>query len=227
MSLFSFNKKPVIVTIHGFGQKLHHEFDPLAMYLKKKHYKVIQFDIYDVTNPDDANEKDWISRCEKEMQNVLNQNQSIVLIGFSMGGVIASYLASIFKIERLILVAPAFEYLSIQKVMNQGLKVVKNISSSSQSLPKPSNQQVQAFMNVISTYKDSIYEINAPTLILHGLEDEVIPYSSSKNASKKINCKHQLILFEGGKHRMLYDDTIQECIFPIILLMIQGQLTIN
>ncbi len=224
---FFFKKKLSIVTIHGFGQKLHHEFDPLSQYLKKNHYNVIQFDIYDVKNPEDADEKEWISRCEEKMQQIINQGNPVILIGFSMGGVIASYLATIFKVERLILVAPAFEYLSVQKIMNQGLKVVKNISSSSQNLPKPSNQQVQAFMNIISKYKDSVYEITAPTLIIHGLEDEVIPYSSSKNASKKMTCKHQLILFEGGKHRMLYDDSIQELIFPILLLMIEGKLILK
>ncbi len=224
---FFFNKKPNVVTIHGFGQKLHHEFDPFAKYLKKNHFNVIQFDIYDVCNPLDANEKDWIARCEEQMRKVINKGNPVILIGFSMGGVIASYLATIFKIERLILVAPAFEYLNIQKVMNQGIKVVKNISSTSKSLPKPSNQQVQAFCRIVSNYKDSIYELRVPTLIIHGLEDEVIPYSSSKNASKKMTCKHQLILFEGGKHRMLYDDSIQECIFPILQLMIEGKLIFN
>ena len=45
MSLFNRRKKPVIVTIHGFGRNLSHEFDPLARYLKSKKYEVIQFDM--------------------------------------------------------------------------------------------------------------------------------------------------------------------------------------
>ena len=42
MSLFNRRKKPIIVTIHGFGRNLSHEFDPLARYLKAKKYEVIQ-----------------------------------------------------------------------------------------------------------------------------------------------------------------------------------------
>ena len=44
MSLFNRRKKPIIVTIHGFGRNLSHEFDPLARYLKAKKYEVIQFE---------------------------------------------------------------------------------------------------------------------------------------------------------------------------------------
>ena len=34
MSLLKRKKKPTIVTIHGFGRNLSHEFDSLAQYLK-------------------------------------------------------------------------------------------------------------------------------------------------------------------------------------------------
>ena len=116
MSLFNRRKKPIIVTIHGFGRNLSHEFDSLARYLKVKKYEVIQFDMYDLNNPNDANYKDWVQRCEAKLSLAIKENPNVILIGFSMGGVIASYLASIYKVQSLILCAPAFEYLDIKKV---------------------------------------------------------------------------------------------------------------
>ena len=116
MSLFNRRKKPIIVTIHGFGRNLSHEFDSLARYLKAKKYEVIQFDMYDLNNPNDANYKDWVQRCEAKLSLAIKENPNVILIGFSMGGVIASYLASIYKVQSLILCAPAFEYLDIKKV---------------------------------------------------------------------------------------------------------------
>ena len=109
MSLFNRRKKPIIVTIHGFGRNLSHEFDPLARYLKARKYEVIQFDMYDLSNPNDANYKDWVQRCEAKLSLAIKENPNVILIGFSMGGVIASYLASIYKVQSLILCAPAFE----------------------------------------------------------------------------------------------------------------------
>ena len=116
MSLFNRRKKPIIVTIHGFGRNLSHEFDSLARYLKAKKYEVIQFDMYDLNNPNDANYKDWVQRCEAKLGLAIKENPNVILIGFSMGGVIASYLASIYKVQSLILCAPAFEYLDFKKL---------------------------------------------------------------------------------------------------------------
>ena len=73
MSLFNRRKKPIIVTIHGFGRNLSHEFDPLASYLKAKKYEVIQFDMYDLNNPNDANYKDWVQRCEAKLSLAIKE----------------------------------------------------------------------------------------------------------------------------------------------------------
>ncbi|MDX8416931.1 alpha/beta hydrolase [Absicoccus intestinalis] len=218
-------QKPVIVTIHGFGKRLHTEFDPFAAYFEKRRYTVIQFDIYDLNNPNDADPQVWIERCEKKLLEVTKQYEHVIVIGFSMGGVIASYLASIFTIDQLILVAPAFEYISAHTVLEYGVKAVKNIyQNQPQKEEKPSSKQTSAFTEIVNTYRESIASVNCPVLLLHGLKDEVIPLSSSRNAYQKIKGKHRLICFEDGKHRMLYDNTIQETIFPIIELMITNRL---
>ena len=218
-------QKPVIVTIHGFGKRLHTEFDPFAAYFEKRRYTVIQFDIYDLNDPNDADPQVWIERCEKKLLEVTKQYEHVIVIGFSMGGVIASYLASIFTIDQLILVAPAFEYISAHTVLEYGVKAVKNIyQNQPQKEEKPSSKQTSAFTEIVNTYRESIASVNCPVLLLHGLKDEVIPLSSSLNAYQKIKGKHRLICFEDGKHRMLYDNTIQETIFPIIELMITNRL---
>lgn len=225
MFFFHHTEKPVIVTIHGFGKRLHTEFDPLATYFEQRHYAVIQFDIYDINNPDDADPKQWIERCEKKLLEITKQYKHIVLIGFSMGGVIASYLASIFAVDQLILVAPAFEYISAHTVLEYGVKAVKNIyQNQPPKEEKPSSKQTTAFTEIVNTYRESIASVDCPVLLLHGLKDEVIPLSSSRNAYQKIKGKHRLICFEDGKHRMLYDNTIQETIYPIIELMITNRL---
>lgn len=41
------------------------------------------------------------------------QNADVILIGFSMGGVIAAHLAAVKPVKKLILLAPAFNYINV------------------------------------------------------------------------------------------------------------------
>lgn len=216
MSLLKRKKKPTIVTIHGFGRNLSHEFDSLARYLKSKKYNVIQFDMYDIQNPNDADFTKWVKKCEDQLENVIHKNNNVVLIGFSMGGVIASYLASVFKVHSLILCAPAFEYMDLSKVTSLFKKSNSN---------GPSSKQYQAFTKIVSQYKESISHVDCPILFIHGTDDEVISYTSSQHAYKKVHHdKKRLIYLEGAKHRFLYDGMMEHTAFVFIEKMLEDDL---
>ena len=124
--LFFKKKQKVIITIHGFGKNVQHEFDPLAKHIDKKKYQIIQFDMYEPYDPHDDNYETWIKKAEEKIHEY--KDQEIILLGFSMGGVIASYLASIYHVRSLILVAPAFQYLDLANITNHGIKIVKNLA---------------------------------------------------------------------------------------------------
>lgn len=225
--MFSFNrkkKKALILTIHGFGKQRHQEFDLLCRYLKESGWDSIQFDIYSLKNPEDANLEQWIKRCEEQMRSALKLKKPVILIGFSMGGVIASYLASVFPVQSLILVAPAFRYFDIQKLGSYSLHALRKIAAKEKNIP--SSLQTRTFMDLVDQYKDSIYHVTCPILILHGTKDEVIPYESSQSIYYDLNTQKKcLLLIEGGKHRMLYDGLGHEkpC-FKIIESMLNDEL---
>lgn len=101
--------------------------------------------MYDLNNPNDANYKDWVQRCEAKLSLAIKENPNVILIGFSMGGVIASYLASIYKVQSLILCAPAFEYLDIKKVTGLFKNPTKKRKVQAQSNTKPSRR---LFLNI-------------------------------------------------------------------------------
>ncbi|MGN1276209.1 MAG: alpha/beta hydrolase [Floccifex sp.] len=214
-----FQKKPVIFTVHGFGKKLSHEFDPLANYLKKKHYQVIQFDMYDLKDTEDVDYKKWIQKAEVKLQEQLRKKKEIIVIGFSMGGVIASYLASIYPVKTLILCAPAFQYLDFSKISAQGVKLIKNISKGKES-HSMSSSQTKAFTEIVSHYKTSIEHVTCPVYFLHGSDDEIIPVESSKNAYKKVSGYKRMFVIEGGFHRFLYDGRMEQSAFVLIEQMI-------
>jgi esterase/lipase len=58
----------------------------------------------------DFNYKLALAKAEKEYLQFMKDYDEIFLMGFSMGGVIASYLASRYGCDKLVLVSPAFKY---------------------------------------------------------------------------------------------------------------------
>ena len=54
----------------------------------------------------------WISHAEKELEKLLQTCEKVYVVGFSMGGMIASYLAVHFPVEKLVLLSAAAYYVN-------------------------------------------------------------------------------------------------------------------
>ena len=102
LSFLQLPKRPVILTIHGYGRRRSHEMDNLVNWAKKEHFDIIQFDLYDLFDERDCDPRQWLDRARAQVEKVLAEGRSHYLLGFSMGGVIASYLASLYPIEKLV-----------------------------------------------------------------------------------------------------------------------------
>ena len=197
------NKKPnqIIVAIHGFGKRQSIEFDNLINNMSE--YDFIIPNLYDLNNEDDNNINDWIAKAEQALLEASRLRRPIILIGFSMGGVIASHLATRFKIDKLILIAPAFEYLTIKTAS----------SAISNAISKPNDEEVEipktfttTFRNIVDRYKDNIYDVECPILMLHASCDEVIPASLTNKIFNKLkNTNKKCFILLGGQHRILDD----------------------
>ncbi len=216
-----FHKKELVITIHGFGRKTEQEMDPLAAYLEKAGFEVWTFPYY---NPDDLSDIDfrnWIMRCEVKMRKAIDEKREIHLLGFSMGGVVASYLASIYPVKDLLLAAPAFYPLDFSKIE----KAARNKLVSSGNSSDMSSDQTKTFLKIVSRYRDSVLGVSCPILILHGTGDEVIQYRSSQRIFSQIDNPHKYLVFlEGARHRFLYDGAYESLAFPIIRDYFRGEI---
>lgn len=212
--------KKAVLVIHGFGADIY-ENKYIVEYLKKdKHY-----DIYDFTLPghekaviEKVKYQDWIDESKKQLENLINNYKSVYLIGHSMGGVIASYLASQYReVKKLVLLAPAFKYLNftqnredIKKIYTLKQKKYKieyreelyhEIISKMRRLPLFT---IIEFVKLVNKYKKYAKGVKCPTLIIHGDEDELVPVSSSKYIFGEIGTKRKYFtLVKEVKHRML------------------------
>lgn len=213
--------KKAVLVIHGFAGSYSDE-EELINYLELDR----KLDVFAFTLPGHGgiNKKskyeDWISSSEEHLNYLIkNGYRKIYVIGHSMGGVIASYLASKYKqVKKLVLVAPAFDYLKVEDDKINFVESIKlfpkinkdygldEVLSRFRKLPISATKE---FMDLVSKYRGSVKNIKIPVLFIQGLDDSVVPISSSKYAYKNLN-NIKLIYVKGVTHDAFRSDRREE-----------------
>jgi len=213
--------RTAVLVIHGFcGGLWENE------YLVNNLQQYRNLDVYAHTLP--GHEKDflgkidyneWISDSEKHLQELLSKYNKVILIGHSMGGVIASFLATKYKIKKLVLIAPAFDYFNFEQ-NKEDLKDIKSIVKEKDNtvykdvatkLLRYSPFVLNEFRKLVNEYKGCVRNIKCPTLIIHGTDDEMVKIDSSEYAYNKINNnKKYLKLFDSVRHRVFLGEKKEE-----------------
>lgn len=216
--------KPVIITVHGFGRRRHNEFDNLGLWGKADDYEIIQFDLYDLFDESDHDWMKWVSRAKDVVDEYHRQKRDIYLVGFSMGGVVASYLAAVVPVKKLVLLAPAFSYINMDMITDTIAKSAMSLWSNEKK------EEIQiprsfypAFTDLIKNLKKYIAKVQCPVLLLHGDEDEVISLKSSIYAYDKIpHDQKRLIVLHKGHHRILMDEEVNWEAYQLMSLFFKG-----
>ena len=219
-------QKPVIITIHGYGRRRRNEFDNFAAWGKQDSFDIIQFDMYDLFDEQDHDWMQWVSRAKEVVDSYRDSGRDIYLAGFSMGGVIASYLAVVCPVKRLLLLAPAFSYMNVDIITGVLTK------SASSLMGNEKKEEIQlprafygAFTELVKNLRKYIGFVECPVFIIHGNADEVISVKSSLWAYNKIpHCRKKLILLHDGHHRLLMDPEVSWTCYQNMKLFFEGVL---
>ena len=214
-------RKPVLYCVHGYGVRKTIEFAPLRNYFEALGYRVVTPALFDQTNATDIDATVWIKRAQEGLEILISQNETIWLVGFSMGGVIAAHLAAYYKVQRLVLLAPAFEYMTFKAVIGKVEEVARNVIKKTEKpvsdYPPLPETFFAVFRETVALCKGSISRVLCPVLILHGSLDPTIPIISSKSAYAKIpHADKLLLIIEGVGHRILDEPGLNQDVLKII-----------
>lgn len=116
----------------------------------------------------------------------LKSEQKKVIIGSSFGGLTSTWLAQRNpSVERLILLAPAFEFL-IHVLPKLGDEPLKKWQIERDLLVYHHGEKREILLNYhfiedLEQYDDQQLQRSLPTLILHGKQDDIIPIQASRN----------------------------------------------
>ncbi|MCR1835669.1 alpha/beta fold hydrolase [Oceanobacillus caeni] len=223
------------LVIHGFTGGPY-EVNPLVNFLKENtdwHIEVPtlpghgrELDLKDTTY------KEWIDAAEEVLQRMTERFKRIYLIGFSMGGMIAAYLAAKYTIEKLVLLAPARKYLSFKQIAHDIGEVVEDSVKGTLDENKlythyknklgtvPMKANIE-FMKLVKFTKPYLHEVKAPVLIAQGRQDGMVPFKTLYDLDKELSSEEkELVLFESSKHLICLGkdkDTLNQMVYEFLL----------
>lgn len=197
-----------VLFIHGFSAKKE-DNEYFIQYLKK-HQNI---DLHTFTLPGHEDDRvtyvsyqKWLDKAEKEFLSL--KSKKVILIGHSMGAIIAAHLASKYSVKKLILLSPAYYFGSLK----QNEEDLKNIFKSKKGdtgfegcFSKMKHVSLRSFMEYIKLShigRQDISKIACPVLIMHGDKDPVIRLKSSEYVLKKLKSKKEFVLIKDVRHQL-------------------------
>lgn len=222
----------VLITIHGFGKKRSQEMKYIKEWGEAEGWHVVVFDLFGAEIESVPAFERWMENARAKIDEYISQGYIVNLLGFSMGGVIASQLAVEKKIRRLVLLAPAFDYLSLESASRLiAMSATSVLQDSEQKFIKDLRARIlppeyfPQFVDLVRKYRNAIDEVQCPVLLIHGSADETIPVRSSKLAYSHIKHAHkQLFVLEGGSHQLMLDPLVRWEVFVLIRLFLEEEI---
>lgn len=219
-----------IVLIHGLSDNLEY-WEPLVQFLKDK-YEIIRYDLRGHGKTPLEDEDITIDLYVDDLEKLLDELkiEECVLVGFSLGGLIAQEYAAKFpeKVSSIILMStfqkctPHTENI-LKKLKNDVLssfteffdhilpivlcpKViqenVEEINTIREFAKENANTEaISKAIDAILTF-DNTLTVNCPTLIMYGKYDDMIPFSSQETMQENIE-NSELIVLDNVKHNLL------------------------
>lgn len=127
-------------------------------------------------NQDIFNSQKVLEFVLNKYDNLSKKYEKIDIIGFSMGGVLASYISAKRNVNKLILLAPAFNYINLSNYKMNIIKKSKPYFKHKKLITKIKYSFV--FIRLVHKIKKQLYKINCPICIIWGEDDFLVSKKS-------------------------------------------------
>lgn len=164
----------------------------------------------------------WMMEAELALNNLRKKVDRVVVVGFSMGGLIALYLAVRYPIDKLVLLSAAAKYIS-PRILIEDAAVMLTESITKKYPPntfyhlydyKLRHTPIHAtkeFLRLVKMVEPYYAKVMVPVCVVQGKRDGIVPFSTGEHLLKALgSLQKQLIVSEKGKHHICYSDDCQD-----------------
>ncbi|TWT24618.1 carboxylesterase [Planomicrobium sp. CPCC 101110] len=213
--------KTGVLCIHGFtGGPF--EVQPFADYIEEQTNWVVKVPALpghgETLFLKNSTAEQWMMEAELALRELKKETDRIIIVGFSMGGLIAMHLATRYKVDRLVLLSAAAKYFSPAQFLKAAAKSLNSAVRGGLSEDRffqmykykwthtPIRATVQ-FLRVAEMVKPYYSRIRIPVCIVQGKKDGIVPASAADFIYDHIGSEEkQLIHSETGQHLICYSD---------------------
>ncbi|WP_342506708.1 alpha/beta fold hydrolase [Sporosarcina sp. FSL K6-2383] len=230
--------KTGVLFIHGFtGGSF--EVRPFVNYLNSKTDWQMSIPIlpgHDVTlELGKVSAESWLMEAELALKKLQKEVDRVIVVGFSMGGLIALYLALRYKIDKLVLLSTAAKYISPRNLLEDvGVMLAESVTKR-----YPPNtfyhlyeykfrhtplRAIIEFLRIVKTVEPYYGRITTPVCIVQGKKDGIVPLASAQYLIKKLGSeKKEFIISDLGKHHICYSDDCDNWFGEVLAFMRQDE----
>ena len=202
--------RKAVLVIHGFVGTLY-DNEYLTNYLNLDR----KFDVFARTLPghhtNDNYQKveylEWLKFVDSWVEEIISYGyKSIYVIGHSMGGILAGYLASKYKeVKKIVFLNAAFNYLNFKQ---NKVDIIKNKDYKDylEVLTRIVHTSIPFFLEFTKLVKDS-QDCLGNALVLQSNADQVVPLENGSIIYNSLNSKNKYLTYLiGERHQVFFGD---------------------
>ncbi len=214
-----------IILIHGFGGSIK-EVEPLSSKLSLLGYHVETPKLKGHTGMrkdlKSATYLDWIEDVEKAYLSLKTKCDEIVLIGFSMGGLLSLQVANKFKVKGVITLNTPIYIGNIYMILKKIIKNINifNLNRFKRLLRLLKLLPLKAYINFNRLLKDTkkiLPNIKCDILVNQAIDDEVVRYKSAHYLHNQVQSKNKKMMFyKKSNHLILQSEVAEDVIVDLV-----------
>lgn len=212
-----------VLILHGFSGGPY-EVEPLAQYFKEHTDWIIEVPtLSGHGDPEELNMRDytafhWLRDAEYSFIKLKRKVDRVIVVGFSMGGVLALHLASKYDVAKVVLLSAAMKYVAIPQLVKDVWSIAREARQcglENSELYKryefklkhvPPNSTLQ-FMKVVKVVEAELQRVKSPVYIVQGAKDGIVPVKTAFYLFEKLQNEDKWIyISEQGKHHICFSE---------------------
>lgn len=201
-----------VLLLHGFGGGIH-EVTPLAKRLEVEGYRVY---CPILAGHDKIPEKlkkvkykQWIKSAEGSLSRIGVDPAEVVVIGFSMGGLLAAQLSRTYRFRAVVTINTPVDFWNLPQVgknLMQDLcsRSTRNVRRYLAAKRRSPFKAMLQFRMLLEDTKKYFSRIHCPVLVIQTLDDDTVGMKSPEFIYRNVSSKERAIAyFEHGGHGVL------------------------